>query len=199
MSTSEEAARGFHHGDLRRVLVETAMEMVEDAGPGAVSLREVARRAEVSHNAPYRHFPTRDALLASVAGQGFAVLGAELERAGETGGLAAMGTVYLEFALARTGLFRLMFGGELSLSEYPEAQTVARAAFDRLNAAGPGNDGTRYRSVGAWALVHGLAWLLIDRQLSDDLAAEADAGLLLGRISAVFGARNGGGEESWGD
>jgi AcrR family transcriptional regulator len=191
VSTSGEPGRGFHHGDLRRVLVETATEMVEDAGPGAVSLREVARRAEVSHNAPYRHFPTREALLASVAEQGFALLGVELQEASETGGLSSMGTVYLEFARRRTGLFRLMFGGEIDLSEYPEAQEAAQAAFDRLRAAVPGDEDVRYRNVGAWALVHGLAWLLIEHQLSDDLVAQADTGILLERVSAVFGLRGG--------
>ena len=189
MSTSDEPGRGFHHGDLRRVLVETATEMVEEGGPGAVSLREVARRAEVSHNAPYRHFPTREALLASVAEQGFALLGDELQKAGETGGLASMGTAYLEFARGRIGLFRLMFGGEINLSEHPQARETAQEAFGRLSTAVPGDADARYRRVGAWALVHGLAWLLIEHQLSDDLAAEAEAGVLLERVSADFGLR----------
>lgn len=191
MSTSGRSDRRFHHGDLRRVLVETALEIVEDAGPGAVSLREVARRAEVSHNAPYRHFPTREALLASVAERGFALLGAELQRAAETGGLLAMGSAYLEFARRRTGLFRLMFGGEIELSEHPEALAAAQAAFDRLRAATSEDEEARYRSLGAWGLVHGLSWLLVEDQLADDIVAEADAGNLLTRINAVFGLKEG--------
>lgn len=191
MSTSGRSDRRFHHGDLRRVLVETALEIVEDAGPGAVSLREVARRAEVSHNAPYRHFPTREALLASVAERGFALLGAELQRAAETGGLLAMGSAYLEFARRRTGLFRLMFGGEIELSEHPEALAAAQAAFGRLRAATSGDEEARYRSLGAWGLVHGLSWLLVEDQLADDIVAEADAGNLLTRINAVFGLKEG--------
>src|SRR5271154_5132315 len=64
----------YHHGDLSRALVDAAAELVTCCGPSAVSLREVARIVGVSHNAPYRHFPTREALLAAVAARGFELL-----------------------------------------------------------------------------------------------------------------------------
>src|SRR5271154_7271500 len=76
MTTLEEKAGGasYHHGDLRRALVDAAAQLVSCCGPTAVSLREVARIVGVSHNAPYRHFPTREALLAAVAAYGFELL-----------------------------------------------------------------------------------------------------------------------------
>src|SRR5882757_9356453 len=61
------AAKPYHHGDLRRVLVDAAFELVTEGGAEAVSVREAARRAGVSPGAPFRHFPSRDALLAAVA------------------------------------------------------------------------------------------------------------------------------------
>src|SRR5215470_4643684 len=78
--TQKKPARKYHHGDLRRALVDAALAIVERAGPGALSLRELARRAGVSHAAPYRHFESREALLAALATEGFLGLGAEMVR-----------------------------------------------------------------------------------------------------------------------
>src|SRR5256885_7264933 len=72
-------AKRYHHGDLRRTLIDAALRIVEQAGPGALSLRELARHAGVSHAAPYRHFASREALLAALAVEGFRGLRAQMQ------------------------------------------------------------------------------------------------------------------------
>src|SRR5690349_3579164 len=102
----------YHHGDLRPALLKAAGRVLEKEGPAALSLRELARRAGVSHNAPYRHFADREALLAALAADGFRMLGEVL-------GVASSrhrGEAYVRFALEHPQLFRLMFGGHLSNS-----------------------------------------------------------------------------------
>jgi AcrR family transcriptional regulator len=194
MSTSTRGTNApFHHGDLRHALIEATTAMVERSGPAAVSLREAARIAGVSHNAPYRHFPTREALLAAVAANGFDRLRAALEDAAATSAdrLLALGQAYVRFAAANPGLFRLMFGGEIGKDAHPDLQASAQRAFTVLRdaAAGGGASAPREAAIGAWALVHGLAHLAVDGQLADDLQEDAANGRLLERITRVFGPR----------
>jgi len=161
MSTSRRRKRGYHHGDLRAATVQAAAELLEKQGPAAVVLREVARKAGVSHNAPYRHFPTREALLAALAAQGFREFAEHMR--GAAG--ASMGEAYVGFALARPQLFRLMFGGALRLGTDPELAAASRGAYDGLvgafRARGDVAD-PELAAAAAWALVHGLAHLLLD-------------------------------------
>src|SRR5690606_4666564 len=116
VSTSREE-RSYHHGDLRGALLRAASEVLAEQGEAAISLREVARRAGVSHNAPYRHFSDREALLAALAELGFDELLGCMRGAAQglepRDGLAALGRCYVGFALQRRGLFRLMFSGAL--------------------------------------------------------------------------------------
>ena len=95
----------YHHGDLRPALLRAAAKILEKEGSDAVSLRDLARRAGVSHTAPYRHFPDRRALLAALAEEGFAQLAAELE--GRPWREQAV--AYVRFAIANPERFRLMF------------------------------------------------------------------------------------------
>lgn len=169
--------------------------MVERSGPAAVSLREAARIAGVSHNAPYRHFPTREALLAAVAADGFDRLRAALDDATAAAvqgdRLPALGQAYVRFATANPGLFRLMFGGGIGKDAHPDLQTAAQRAFAVLRtvAAGDGAASPREAAIGAWALVHGLAHLVVDGQLADDLREDAADGRLLEKITRAFGSR----------
>src|SRR6266705_366700 len=114
----------YHHGDLPATLLRAAGKTLERRGIGALSLRETARRAGVSHNAPYRHFPDRGALLAALAAEGFATLGERLR--GQPG--REMGEAYVRFALEQPQRFRLMFGGLLPMTRYPELAASAEAA-----------------------------------------------------------------------
>lgn len=147
MSTSN----AYHHGDLRSALLRTAGKMLEKEGLASLSLRELARRAEVSHNAPYRHFQDRESLLAALALEGFELLGKALEKRPRR----EMGEAYVEFALAHPERFRLMFGGVVPGRD-PRAYESLQAAFADLG------ENARYAAAAAWALVHGLSHLLLD-------------------------------------
>lgn len=143
----------YHHGDLRAALLQTAGEMLEKQGLASLSLRELARRAGVSHNAPYRHFPDRDSLLAALAAQGFELLGNALAARPRR----EMGEAYVEFALAHPQRFRLMFGGHLAL------ENRDRRAYESLQQAFADlGEHAEFAAAAAWALVHGLSHLLLD-------------------------------------
>ena len=174
MSTSKRQAAEvpYHHGDLRRALVDATAKIVSREGAGAVTLREAARLAGVSHNAPYRHFASLSALLAAVAKEGFAAfrasLTAAIERAKPTQRKKALGRAYIDFALANPRLYLLMFGPELDRTAHPELKAAADAAFAvltgetaRFVAKGSGHT----EAIAAWAFVHGLAHLIIDKQI----------------------------------
>jgi AcrR family transcriptional regulator len=111
-------AKGYHHGDLRVALLASAAELLDEGGPEAVSLRECARRAGVSHAAPYRHFATKEALLLALAEEGFDGLAAAGDEAmrrvrDPRERLDAYGVAYVHFALEHPARFRLMFAGAL--------------------------------------------------------------------------------------
>lgn len=154
----------YHHGDLRAALLRAAGRQVEKEGVAGLSLREVARRAGVSHNAPYRHFPDRDSLLAALAAEGFETLA---EKTRDKQG-RAMGEAYVGFALAHPQRYRLMFDGLLKLDEHPELRERARASYAALEKAfaGQGVD-ARLAAAAAWSLVHGLSHLLLDGHFPD--------------------------------
>jgi AcrR family transcriptional regulator len=143
----------YHHGELRQAVLQSAGEIIEKEGLGALSLREVARRAGVSHNAPYRHFPNRDSLLAALAAEGFERLGDALQSRPRR----EMGEAYVEFALANPERFRLMFGGLVK----PERRD-GRAYEGLLKSFADLGEGAPYAAAAAWGLVHGLAHLLLD-------------------------------------
>jgi len=96
-------AEAYHHGDLREALLAVARRVLATAGPEALSLRELARALDVSHNAPYRHFPTREALLAALAAEGFRELSRRTREAMEQvppeRRMTVRGAAYVGFAL----------------------------------------------------------------------------------------------------
>ena len=151
----------YHHGDLRTALLAAASEILQEQGLDALSLREAARRAGVSHNAPYRHFPDRESLLAELAAEGFRRLGQAM--AGKRG--RAMGEAYVRFALESPSLFRLMFGGRLKLERHGALASAAgatHAALVEAFRARPEIADPETAAAAAWSLVHGLAQLLLD-------------------------------------
>jgi AcrR family transcriptional regulator len=186
----------YHHGDLRQALLAAAQDLLERQGAAALSLREVARAAGVSHNAPYRHFADREALLAALAAAGFARLAAEMEVAAATappaGRLRAAGRAYLGFAAAHRPLFLLMFGPGIRKSRHPALAEAAAGAMAVLQrAAAEGSPGAarapRAAAIGAWALVHGLAHLIADGQIAEDPGADGHAALAA-EAMAIYGA-----------
>ena len=160
--------RTRHRSNLPNALRAAARGILDDAGPDAVGLRETARRVGVSATAAYRHFSNKEDLLASVAAEGFRELAAAMETgATESDPLRAVGLAYVEFALQKRGLFRLMFGPVLvARAKYPELDEAARAVFAVLQrVAVSANDGPRQDNsagMAAWGLVHGLSSLFID-------------------------------------
>lgn len=176
MADSQPLRTSYHHGDLRAALLTSAMEMLEQGEP--FSLRAVARRSGVSPTAPYRHFADRDALESSLAAQGFVDLkaalldGRELPRT--TGELADFGIAYVDFALERPALFRLMFGN--ACDDQNDARVRASGELHELLAAGltnvfPNADphadaDTDALATALWSLVHGLAFLHLDGKLA---------------------------------
>ena len=190
MSTLDQdaSARPYHHGDLKAALLAAAAQLLAEGGLTAISLREVARRAGVSHNAPYRHFPDRDSLLAALAAQAFHEL-ADWTRKDGTQGLAALGQGYVGFALAQPGRFALMFSSGLDKARYPELQQAATALYQLLGqavrAAAPARD-PQVATLAAWSLVHGLAQLLLDRQLSETMRGGLSTTELSERVTRMF-------------
>src|SRR5580704_10076992 len=109
-----QAKRPYHHANLKESLLDAAVDLLAEAGPQGFTLREVARRAGVSHNAPYRHFKDKDDLLAAVAAEGFDRLTASMKAAMETGASAAdrlrlAGKGYVEFAMRSPQHLLIMF------------------------------------------------------------------------------------------
>ncbi|WP_172143386.1 MULTISPECIES: TetR/AcrR family transcriptional regulator [Pseudomonas] len=186
MSTCKQS-QPYHHGELKPALLAAAAQLLDEGGAALISLREVARRAGVSHNAPYRHFADRDSLLAALAEDGFRELGRRMDA--ETGGLAALGQCYVRFALEQPGRFGLMFGAGLDKTRYPQLQQAALALYRRLAQAvhetAPARE-AEVATLAAWSLVHGLAQLLLDRQLSEAVQGGLSAAELSERVTRMF-------------
>ncbi len=189
----------YHHGDLRRALLQGALELLAEGGPAQLTLRAAARRAGVSVAAPYRHFADKRAMLAAVAEEGFLALQRCCSEAVAAGGGDAVerfwrhGIAYVQFAIENPAHYRVMFGPELPDKRvYEDLHRAARAAYDGLRSslndcaqAGLfGEAEIELRAMRAWALVHGLSLLFIDGQLSvdDHLSKEA----FLQRVGAVL-------------
>lgn len=158
MWTMTTSISRYHHGDLPTALLRAAGKALEKDGIGGISLREAARRAGVSHNAPYRHFPDREALLAALAAEGFVELGERL--CGKPG--RELGSAYVRFALEQPQRFRLMFGGVLPIAKYPELRAAAGAAHQALADAFRDLARPELAAAAAWSLLHGLSHLLLD-------------------------------------
>lgn len=177
--TIENEAKPYHHGDLRNALIESALAILQEEGLHGLTLRKTAARAGVSHSAPYRHFPSKEALIAEISRMGFAELAARgrryiaaLSDAGER--LTAYGFAYVEYAAENPTNFRIMFGQtELNPEDYPELKETGENSFQLLvelviecQKAGQFEAGDPYRLAAAnWSYVHGLAHLLVDQKL----------------------------------
>jgi AcrR family transcriptional regulator len=160
--------KNYHHGDLRRALISEGTAMLAETGPAALSLREVARRLGVSHNAPYRHFATREALLAAIAASGFDELAEATDKAAAD--MKARGLAYIAFALEHPAVFRLMFSDLIDRAAFPELAVAATNGLERAAGAIGAAYGDEPEAVmAAWSFVHGLAQLLLDGQAPRNL------------------------------
>jgi AcrR family transcriptional regulator len=176
----------YHHGDLRRALVEATSRLVEEYGLEAFTLRAAARLAGVSDGAPYHHFTDREALLAAVAEQGFLALHTEMsesadrERGDPRKRSLAMGVAYVLFAARHPAQFRLMFGPLVhSRDRYPELAAAAARTYQLVRNGLAQSPDARLDRISArsamlnrWALVHGLSMLAIDGHLRSHAPSE---------------------------
>ncbi|MEV6472893.1 TetR/AcrR family transcriptional regulator [Streptomyces sp. NPDC051657] len=167
---TSERERTYHHGDLRRVILDATLDAIATNGPGALSLRDLARRAGVSHAAPAHHFKDRTGLLTAVATEGYALFADALAGAPD---LRERGVAYVRFAATHPAHFQVMFQPDLHRTDDPDllaararATEALRAGVADLPPAGRGED-DRLAGVAAWSLAHGFATLLLSGNLAD--------------------------------
>jgi len=196
------APRSYHHGNLKQALMEASLDLIHKSGPQAFTLREVARRAGVSHNAPYRHFRDKEELLAALAAEGFDRLTAAMTEAAESASGAMerfrqSGHGYVEFALRNPQHFAVMFDFPWRFDLYPQTQAAGARAFGTLvryieacqveGVLPPGD--ARPFALLAWSMVHGVAKLAISGRLplagTEDVLRFADmaTGALAGGLA----------------
>jgi AcrR family transcriptional regulator len=204
VTATRRANPTYYGGDLRRDLLDTALELIAREGPSAVSLRALARRLGVSHAAPANHFPDKAALFTAIAVEGFGRLAEAIEdgvrqlgpdaTAGQR--FRAAGQAYTGFALAHPAHFAVMWQRDLLHQDDPALGAAGEATFALLLAGvrdvqdAGWAAGTDERTVAylAWSVVHGLAALWLggslaqDQRPFDEIAGEV--GALLGRALA---------------
>jgi AcrR family transcriptional regulator len=184
----------YHHGDLRRAVIDTALELVTEEQDWAFSLREVARRAGVSHQAPYNHFPEKQDLLAAVAVVGFERLRDGMLRAmagidAPEALLAVIGRMYVLLGLENPALYRLMFGPAIADVGPGDRPMVVRSAGARARAVAEeviqrgarsgvfalSPESPKDQILAAhvfWSAVHGLTMLAIDHLMAPDVTVD---------------------------
>jgi AcrR family transcriptional regulator len=208
-STADQ--RPYHHGDLHRAIVGAALEVLSESQSTEFSLRELARRAGVSHNAPYKHFADKRELLAAVSAVGFELLAKRMAEATKDldsprERLAAMARAYVCGGVSNPALYRLMFGGYLAGQDDGRPAIERTAAYNMkaliVDAISNGALGRRIPSTaenareidGAilvfWSQMHGLTLLLVDRlvgpgQKTVELTENVLKGMLDGLVNCI--------------
>jgi AcrR family transcriptional regulator len=186
----------YHHGNLKSVLLKAAFKLIEKMGLDGFTLREVARKAGVSHNAPYRHFPSKESLVAALATESFRQLHQALqvaiaECAEPAGRLHDAAIAYLRFALKNPSRFNIMFHSTFDREAYPEYVAAYTGLLDLLSELieQHSNLTTPRETAGelVWASIHGIAELGLARRLRhgsqpelEQLANAATSALLMG-------------------
>ena len=163
--SNDQRTRPYHHGNLQRALIDAALTAVTEQGPAALSLRDVARRAGVSHAAPTHHFRNKAGLLTAIAAEGWNLLADALEQAQREAGFGAQGVAYVLFATRHPAHFAVMRAPDLLHHDDPSLVVARERAGEQLRKGTSETDPTsddRGRRLAAWALVHGLASLLLE-------------------------------------
>lgn len=176
----------YHHGDLRRALLEEAGNILESEGADAISLRRLARSLGVSHAAPGHHFADRAELLAELAADGYAGLADALSEAMSStppeAWLEATGRAYIRFGMGNPERYRMMFASQLMGEDCPERlraessrayMTLLEASYQGLPDVDPADYQVGTTELFAWSLVHGAVMLWLDGQLGPGVSREA--------------------------
>jgi AcrR family transcriptional regulator len=189
----------YHHGDLRRALLDATLELVERYGPQGFTLRAAAREAGVTPGATYHHFEDKDALVGAVAEEGFELLHAELQAAARRDAASArershnVGVAYVLFAIEHPTRFRVMLGfgvkaGIRTKSARNAYQLVREVLVEGLKGK-PDEVVSESEVLGWWAVVHGLAFLAIDGHLGQVGTSPGRAERLVHEVIAALDAR----------
>lgn len=193
----------YHHGDLRRALLDATLRLVEQNGPQGFTLRAAARAAGVTPGATYHHFEDKDALLVAVAEEGFELFRKELEAAAQRPAASPrdrsrnVGTAYVLFAVKHPTRFRVMVGIGMqdrlrSGAALGEAKATFRLVRDVLIHGleeGPDDAVSEREVLGWWSVVHGLAFLAIDGHLGRAAATPARIENVVEEVLAALDAR----------
>jgi len=172
----------YHHGRLREAVLEAAVAEIEALGPARLSMREIARRAGVSHAAPAHHFGDKAGIFTAIAAEGYRLLTESTIQAA-TGDAALLqgGLAYIRFALTHRGHFEVMFRPELYRADDPDLIAARDAYFDGMYGAVEAGlaDAGRYDVLGtaiaAWSAAHGFAVLWLNGNLPAELTEDPDA------------------------
>jgi AcrR family transcriptional regulator len=202
LSKKASDKKNYHHGDLHRALIATALKLVEENDVAALTLREVARRAGVTHAAPYHHFKNKAALLAVLAEEGYRALYTEqLQAAAKAGAdpvarLQAIGLAYVRFAIHHPGHFRVMFRSDpADWSKYPSLVEALQLPLVLLTSTAEETKRTRKLTarptelvLSSWSMVHGLATLWVDGPLRPILGSSGPKAIedLAARVIAFW-------------
>ena len=175
----------YHHGNLKEELISSACTMCEATGHDHMSLRSIAKEANVSQTAPYRHFKTKESLLAEVSKRGFEELTDKMKLAiskenskSAKDRFLEMGLAYLEFGLEKRKTYDLMHSPIIDKVEFPELLNAAQGAFDELVQVltdlfpGISEDDLGKKCIKFWAMMHGLVGLL-DMKIDPDIGSNA--------------------------
>ena len=183
----------YHHGNLKEELILSACIICEADGHDRMSLRSIAKEAKVSQTAPYRHFKTKESLLAEVSTRGFRELREILHNANAKKTLSTkdrfleMGQAYIDFGLSKRNTYDLMHSSVVNKTDFPELLDSAAGAFEELvcvlaelNPDISAKD-LDIRCIYHWALVHGLVGLLRNETL-DATEIDTKAGNAMGLV-----------------
>ena len=175
----------YHHGNLKEELISSACTICEASGHDHMSLRSIAKEANVSQTAPYRHFKTKESLLAEVSKRGFEELTDKMKLAISKENIKSakdrfleMGLAYLEFGLEKRKTYDLMHSPIIDKVEFPELLNAAQGAFDELVQIltelfpGISEDDLGKKCIKFWAMMHGLVGLL-DMKIDPDIGSNA--------------------------
>lgn len=170
------SSRPYHHGDLKAALLRVAVETISASGPASMSLRQVARRAGVTHAAAIYHYGDKAGLLTAVAVDGFRSLTEQITSAYHAHhDFLEVGVAYVRFAVEHRAHFEVMYRPDLYHAGDPELLQAKAAAAQLLYGSEHPDQGQLLAGVAAWSIVHGLATLWLNGNLPDQLGNDPEA------------------------